>query len=70
MTHFAVIWSFGDFYASHKPDTAHVALVIVTGVFTMTGFAYFVMVCYDLPVRAFFRSKLEKNSSSRPPHRV
>lgn len=56
MTHYAVIWSFGSFYYSHKPDTAHLSAIVVAGVALLTGFAYLVMVFYDTPVRAFLRS--------------
>ncbi|GAA3752330.1 acyltransferase family protein [Terriglobus aquaticus] len=57
MTHYAVIWSFGDFYSSHKPDAAHLAAIVVAGTLLLTAFAYLVMVLYDKPVRAYLRSK-------------
>lgn len=57
MTHYAVIWSFGEFYERYKPDMAHTALYVIGGVLILTAFAYLVMVFYDLPVRAFLRSR-------------
>ena len=57
MTHYSVIWIFADYYASHKPDAAHLALVVSSGVLIMVGFAYLVMVFYDIPIRSFLRSR-------------
>ncbi len=57
MTHYSVIWIFGNYYGSHKPDTAHLVLVVSSGILMMVGFAYLVMVFYDIPVRRFLRSK-------------
>ncbi len=64
MTHYAVIWSFDNYYKSHKPDTAHLALVVSSGVLIMVGFAYLVMVFYDTPVRSFLGSKARSPASS------
>lgn len=58
MTHYAVIWSFGKYYERLKPDAVHLTVVVIGGVLLLTGFAYLVMIFYDLPVRAFPRSRL------------
>ena len=59
MTHYAVIWSFGNYYESRKPDAAHTALVVIYGGLTMVGFAYLVMMFYDIPVRKFLRPEAQ-----------
>ncbi len=53
MTHYAVIWIFGDYYGLYKPDAAHLAAIVAAGVCAMAGFATLVMVLYDTPVRAY-----------------
>ncbi|WP_263356102.1 acyltransferase family protein [Acidicapsa ligni] len=57
MTHYAVIWIFGNYYSTYKPDSAHLALVVTSGVLGMVGFAYLVMVLYDIPVRKYLSLK-------------
>ena len=57
MTHYAVIWSFGSYYRSYKPDAAHLALVVTSGVLIMVSFAYLVMMFYDIPVRRYLAAK-------------
>ena len=64
MTHYAVIWSFGNYYNSHKPDTAHLALVVSSGVLLMVALAYLVMVFYDFPIRRSLRSEAQSHTSS------
>ena len=59
MTHYAVIWSFGNYYDSRKPDAAHLALVVPCGVLTLVGFAYLVMMFYDIPVRRSLRREAQ-----------
>ena len=69
MTHYAVIWSFGSYASIDKPDTAHLALVVSCGVVILTGFAYLVMIVYDIPVRNWLRAKLQDRPLSRPQSR-
>lgn len=57
MTHYVVIWIFMNYYNMYKPDTAHLALIVATGVIVMTGFAYVAMVVYDIPVRKWLTEK-------------
>lgn len=57
MTHYAVIWIFGSYCGAYKPDTAHLALIVTSGVLVMVRFAYLVMVLYDIPVRKYLSSK-------------
>lgn len=57
MTHYAVLWMFGNYYASHKPDTMQVALIIIAGLILLVGTAYLVMIFYDIPVRKYLSDK-------------
>lgn len=57
MTHYSVIWIWGDFADKHKLATARLAPAVVCGVVTMVAFATLVMVAYDKPVRAYLRAK-------------
>lgn len=56
MTHYSVIWIWGDFASKHKLATGGLAPAVVYGVVTMVAFAYVVMVTYDKPVRAYLRA--------------
>ena len=57
MTHYAVIWVFGNYYETYKPDMAHLGIIVAGGVLGTVGVAYLVMVFYDLPVRKYLRWK-------------
>lgn len=57
MTHYAVIWIFGNYLAAHKPDTSELALVVPVATILLVGFAYLVMVVYDIPVRKYLTRK-------------
>jgi peptidoglycan/LPS O-acetylase OafA/YrhL len=57
MTHYAVIWMFLNYYTAHKPGTAQLSLIIITGTIILIGFAYLVMRFYDIPVRKYFTQK-------------
>jgi peptidoglycan/LPS O-acetylase OafA/YrhL len=57
MTHYSVIWIWGDFAEKHKLATRGMAPEVTLGVITMVAFACLVMVAYDKPVRAYLRAK-------------
>jgi peptidoglycan/LPS O-acetylase OafA/YrhL len=57
MTHYAVIWIWGDFAVKHKLATGGMGPDVICGVTIMVAFAYFVMVAYDKPVRAYLRAR-------------
>lgn len=57
MTHYAVLWMFGNYYISHKPGTMHLAFLIITGVIVLVGAAYLVMILYDIPLRKYLSSR-------------
>jgi peptidoglycan/LPS O-acetylase OafA/YrhL len=51
MTHYSVIWMWGDFAEKHKLATGGLAPAATCGVVIMVIFAWVVMVAYDKPVR-------------------
>lgn len=57
MTHYSVIWMWGDFAGKHKLATGELASAVVCGVVIMVAFAYVVMVAYDKPLRSYLRAK-------------
>jgi len=60
MTHYAAIWVFGHYYTSNKPTTCELSIVIITGTILLVGFAYLVMVLYDIPIRRYLTSKRQQ----------
>ncbi|MFT4114319.1 acyltransferase family protein [Silvibacterium sp.] len=59
MTHYSVIWIWGDFAEKHNLAHGHdLVLHVACGVVTMVAFATLVMVAYDKPVRAWLKSRL------------
>lgn len=60
MTHYAVLWMFGNYYTAHKPGTAQLALIVIGGILLLVGAAYLVMVAYDSPVRRYLSGKFRK----------
>jgi peptidoglycan/LPS O-acetylase OafA/YrhL len=60
MTHYSVIWIFSNYYNTHKPATAQLTFIILTGVIVLIGFAYLMMIFYDIPIRKYLNSKREK----------
>lgn len=61
MTHYAVIWIFMNYYIGHKPATGQLALIIITSLILLVGFAYLVMVFYDIPVRRYLTNKRQRD---------
>lgn len=57
MTHYAVLWMFGNYYTTHKPDTTHLTLIIIAGLILLVGAAYLIMVFYDIPVRKYLSNR-------------
>ncbi|HZY62773.1 MAG TPA: acyltransferase [Edaphobacter sp.] len=57
MTHYMAIWIFANYYSTHKPGTIELAIIVMVGVVALTGFAYLVMVVYDIPVRRYLTAK-------------
>ncbi len=61
MTHYAVLWMFGNYYTSHKPGAMQLAFIIIAGLILLVGAAYLTMVIYDMPVRKYLSDKRKKS---------
>lgn len=57
MTHYAVIWMFGNYFIKYQPGTGLLTFIIITSVILLIGFAYLVMVWYDVPIRKYLHRK-------------
>ena len=66
MTHYAVIWMFANYYNSHKPGTIQLSFIIISSVILLIGFAYLIMVIYDIPVRRYLTNKRKQVLRSIP----
>jgi len=60
MTHYAVLWMFGNYYTSYKPGSVQLTFIIIAGLILLIGAAYLVMVVYDIPVRKYLSDKWNK----------
>jgi len=60
MTHYAVLWMFGNYYGSHKVSTTQLSFIIITSLILLVGVAYLVMVIYDMPVRKYLNDRHKK----------
>lgn len=65
MTHYAVLWMFGNYYTSHKPGTMQLTFIIIAGIILLIGFAYLAMVVYDIPVRKYLSDKWIKKPTKQ-----
>ncbi|GAA4795043.1 acyltransferase [Olivibacter ginsenosidimutans] len=61
MTHYFAIWIFGNYYTLHHPGTTELTGVVIFGTLLLVGFAYLVMVGYDIPIRRYLTNKRKKN---------
>lgn len=57
MTHYAVLWMFGNYYMANKPDTTQLTYIIIVSLIGLVGFAYLAMKFYDVPVRNYLNRK-------------
>ncbi|MCY1535605.1 Acyltransferase family protein [compost metagenome] len=60
MSHYAVLWMFGNYYNSYKPDTQQLTIIIIAAVILLTIAAYLIMIFYDKPVRKYLSDKWNK----------
>ncbi len=65
MTHYAVLWMFGNYFISHQPDTKQLAFIIVGGMVLLVGAAYLVMMFYDIPIRKYLNLRRARKSKAR-----
>ena len=65
MTHYAVLWIFGNYYTNYKPDNMHLKLIVILGTISLIAFAYLVMVFYDIPLRKYLSDKQKEKIARR-----
>ncbi|RZL44530.1 MAG: acyltransferase [Pedobacter sp.] len=63
MTHYAALWMFGNYYTTQKPAGLQLVIIIAGAIFLLIGFAYLVMVMYDIPFRRYLTGKLKRRFS-------
>jgi peptidoglycan/LPS O-acetylase OafA/YrhL len=66
MTHYAVIWIFGNYYTNEKPPAGELARIVGAGTVLLVVFAYLVLVFYDTPVRRYLARKREQRLKHQP----
>ncbi|QMU30912.1 acyltransferase family protein [Adhaeribacter radiodurans] len=66
MTHYAVLWIFGNYFTSKKPQLSELPYIIIPSIIVLVVFAYLVMKFYDIPVRRYLRKKISRNKSIPP----
>ena len=60
MTHYAMLWMFGNYYGSHKPGTMQLTFIVIAALILLVGAAYLIMIVYDMPVRKYLSDKRKK----------
>jgi peptidoglycan/LPS O-acetylase OafA/YrhL len=60
MTHYAALWMFGNYLASHKPGAIQLTFIIIVAIMLLVGAAYLIMFFFDIPVRKYFSDKQRK----------
>jgi peptidoglycan/LPS O-acetylase OafA/YrhL len=66
MTHYAVIWIFGNYYTNIKPPAGELTYIIILGIIFLVVIAYFVMLFYDIPVRRYLAKKWRQEQKHQP----
>lgn len=57
MTHYAVLWMFGNYYGSHQPGPVQLAFIITAALILLAGASYLIMIFYDMPVRKYLSDR-------------
>ncbi|MGN6531066.1 MAG: hypothetical protein ACTHK0_04870 [Ginsengibacter sp.] len=63
MTHYSIIWIFGNYFLQYQPGKTTLAAVVIGGTVIMVFFAWSVMKFFDIPVRKYFTKLRMRNSS-------
>jgi len=59
MTHYALLWIFGNYYTNYKPNAVSLVLIITGGFIFVIGLAYLVMLKYDIPLRRYLKKPVK-----------
>ncbi len=60
MTHYSVLWLFGNYYTMYQPSSWTLTLLIISGVMGSVGFAFLAMKYYDTPLRKYLTYRKDK----------
>ncbi|MFB9077512.1 acyltransferase family protein [Flavobacterium procerum] len=60
MTHYAVLWMFGNYFLNYKPNMPQLIFIVTTSVVLLVGFAYLVMIFYDIPLRKYLTERRKR----------
>jgi peptidoglycan/LPS O-acetylase OafA/YrhL len=66
MSHYAVLWMFGNYLTNYKPGTTQLAYIIIGSIILLVGSAYLIMVLYDIPLRKYLKDKWNKKATATP----
>ncbi|WP_114936708.1 acyltransferase family protein [Mucilaginibacter endophyticus] len=58
--HYPFLWLFLSYLEAKKPSMSQMITMIPVGVILLTGLAYVVMICIDIPIRNYLKNKLRK----------
>jgi peptidoglycan/LPS O-acetylase OafA/YrhL len=61
MTHYALLWMFGNYLTNFKPEGSTLTLTIILGVIVCLVAGYLAMVLYDIPLRRYLSNIWRKN---------
>lgn len=59
MTHYALIWVFGNYFTNMKPLAKDLPYIIIPGIILLLVIAYCVMMFIDTPIRRYLTKKLK-----------
>lgn len=65
MTHYAVIWAFGNYFTRQKPPAGTLSFIIIAGIILLVAFAYLTMVFYDIPLRRYLAKRWRRRIRER-----
>jgi peptidoglycan/LPS O-acetylase OafA/YrhL len=58
--HYPFLWIFLSYIETKKPSVGQMEIMIPIGVLLLTGLAYVIMICLDIPIRNYLKSKMRK----------
>jgi peptidoglycan/LPS O-acetylase OafA/YrhL len=61
MTHYAALFMFANYCASHKPSVSRIFLIVPAGMIVLVLISWGVMLVYDIPVRQYLTRKRKQH---------
>jgi len=69
MTHYAALFMFANYFASHHPSTSRLFLIIPAGMLILVSISWLIMQFYDIPMRQYL-TRIRKNKFKAPANRL